>query len=364
MLALIAFSMPARVDIDLSAIVRNASALADRSGARLIPMVKADGYGMGAVAAARALERLDPWGFGVATVREGEELRSAGVARPVLVCTPLLESELPEAKAASLTPSLGSTAAIKAWQALGGPWHLSIDTGMARAGAAWRDVAGLREIVTASKPEGVFTHFHSAELDNGSRQEQDRRFETAIRELGLDGVMTHTDNSAAVIRRGRSNRDAVRPGIFLYGGATVVGAAIEPDPVAHLRAPVVDLRGCDAGDTVSYGATFIAPSRMRIATLGAGYADGFPRNVGLHGRPGASVILRGRRLPIVGRVTMDMIMIDVTEVDCALGDSVTLIGRDGDEIITVAEVGKSAGISPYEVLVGMNSRAERAYRDS
>ena len=355
--------MPARVDIDLSAIVRNARALANRSGARLIPMVKADGYGMGAVPAARALERLEPWGFGVATVREGEELRAAGVKRPLLVCTPLLESELPAAKAARLTPSLGSVAAIKAWHALGGPWHLSIDTGMARAGVAWRDVRGLREAVAAAKPEGVFTHFHSAELDDGSMQEQDRRFEAAVGELGLDGVMTHTDNSAAVLRRGRTDRHAVRPGIFLYGGATVVGAAIAPDPVAHLRAPIVDLRECDPGDTVSYGATFTAPRRMRVATLAAGYADGYPRNVGMHGRPGASVILRGRLLPIVGRVTMDMIMIDVTGVDCALGDTVTLIGRDGEQLMTVAEVGAAGGISPYEVLVGMNSRAERVHHE-
>ena len=356
--------MPARVDIDLSAIVRNARALADRSGARLIPMVKADGYGMGAGAVTLALEGLDPWGFGVATVREGEELRAAGVARPLLVCTPLLESELPAAKAARLTPSLGSAAAIRAWHALGGPWHLAIDTGMARAGAPWRDVRGLRELLQSSKPEGVFTHFHSAELDDGSMREQDRRFDAAVRELGLKGVMTHTDNSAAVLRRGRANRDAVRPGIFLYGGETVSGAAIKPEPVARLRAPIVDIRGCETGDSVSYGATFVAPCRMRVATLAAGYADGYPRNVGLHGRPGASVILRGRRLPIVGRVTMDMIMIDVTDVDCALGDIVTLIGRDGDELITVAEVGALAGISPYEVLVGMNSRAERVHRES
>lgn len=353
--------MPARVEVDLTAIVRNARALADRSRARLIPMVKADGYGMGAVLVVRALERLDPWGYGVATIREGEELRAAGVTRPVLVCTPLLESELPSAKAARLTPSLGSASAIGAWRALGGPWHLSIDTGMARAGAAWREVAALRDLVASSKPEGVFTHFHSAELEDDSMQEQDLRFDAAVRALGLDGVMTHTDNSAAVLRRGAANRDAVRPGIFLYGGATVSGASLEPRAVAHLRAPIVDLRGCESGDTVSYGATFTAPRRMRVATLAAGYADGYPRNVGMQGRPGAWVILRGRRLPVVGRVTMDMIMVDVTDVDCAVGDTVTLIGRDGDELVTAAEVGRWAGISPYEVLVGMNSRAERVH---
>lgn len=355
--------MPARIEVDLSAVLRNARAMAERSGTSLIPMVKADAYGMGVGPVVRALETLDPWGFGVATVAEGEELRALGVRRPIIVFTPLLEDELAAANAAGLTPSLGSAATIRAWGSLGRPWQLSVDTGMARAGVAWREVAAVRDAVASSPPEGVFTHFHSAELDNGTMGEQDARFEEAVATLGLSGIMTHTDNSAAIIRRGRSSRAAVRPGIFLYGGQSVAGAAVEPEPVAHLRAPVGDLRTCEPGDTVSYGAQFTATRRTRVATLACGYADGYPRNVGQHGRPAASVLFRGRRLPIVGRVTMDMIMIDVTGVECALGDTVTLIGRDGDEVITVGEVGESAGISPYEVLVGMNSRAGRWYRE-
>ncbi len=353
--------MAARIEVDLSAIRRNARALADRCGTRLIPMVKADGYGLGAGPVVRALETLEPWGYGVATVSEGEELRALGIRRPVIVFSPLLEGELAAASAARLTPSLGSAAAITAWKALGGPWQLSIDTGMARAGVPWREAASLKDAVAELPPEGAFTHFHSAELDDGSMREQERRFAEALSSLGLAGLMTHTDNSAAILRRGRSARDAVRPGIFLYGGATVAGATLEPEPVAHLRAPVADLRWSEPGDTVSYGAAYTARRRMRIATLSAGYADGYPRNVGEQGRPGASVILRGQRLPIVGRVTMDMIMIDVTDTECVLGDTVTLIGRDGGELITVAEVGASGGISPYEVLVGMNSRSPRTY---
>lgn len=353
--------MPARLEIDLSAVVRNARALADRSGARLIPMVKADAYGTGAGPVARALESLDPWGFGVATVREGEELRGLGIERPLVVFTPLLEREVEAAASARLVPALGDRAVIERWRATGLPWHLSIDTGMARAGVSWHEVASLREMVAALPPEAAFTHFHTAELDNGSREEQDRRFEEALTALGLAGVMTHTDNSAAILRRGPTSRDAVRPGIFLYGGETVPGAAVRPEPVAHLRAPVVDVRSLEPGDTVSYGATFRAERRMRVATVAAGYADGYPRNVGLDGRPASSVIHRGERRPILGRVTMDMIMLDVSGVECDRGDMVTLVGRDGDEIITVAEVGASAGISPYEVLVRMNSRAERAH---
>lgn len=357
--------MPAHVHVDLSAIVRNARAMASRSGARLIPMVKADAYGMGAGPVTRALEAVDPWAYGVATVREGEELRALGVERPVIVFTPLLDGELAAARSARLTPALGSAASIAAWERLGGgQWHLSIDTGMARAGAAWREVGALRDVISRSPPQGVFTHFHSAELADGSMEEQDRRFEEALRELELGGVLRHSDNSAGVLRRGRTDRDAVRPGIFLYGGETVPDAPVTPDPVAHLRAPIVDIRACEKGDGVSYGATFVAPCPMRVATLAAGYADGYPRNVGMHGRPGASVMFRGRRLPIVGRVTMDMIMIDVSEVECSLGDEVTLIGRDGDALVTAADVGALAGISPYEVLVGLNSRAERSYDDA
>ena len=355
--------MPAVLHVDLSAMLRNARAMAARSGARLIPMVKADGYGTGAAAAVRALEALDPWGFGVATVREGEDLRRVGVRHPIVVFTPLLEDELPAAKASALTPALGSAAAINIWRALGGPWHLAIDTGMARAGIPWREAGALRDAVAATPPEGVFTHFHSAELDDGSMEEQDRRFDDAVRALGLDGVMIHTDNSAAVLRRGRSDRAAVRPGIFLYGGETVPVAAVKPEAVAHLRAPIADLRRCEPGDTVSYGAMFTAQRPTRVATLACGYADGYPRNVGQDGRNGAEVLLRGRRIPIVGRVTMDMIMVDVTDVDCRLGDIVTLIGRDGDDLVAVAEVGVSAGISPYDVLVGLSSRAVRIHEN-
>src|SRR5688500_17732673 len=158
--------MPAHIQIDLSALQRNARTMANRSGTRLIPMVKADAYGTGVAPVVRALETLDPWGFGVATVAEGEELRALGVRRPVIVFTPLLEDELAAASAARLTPSLGSAATIRAWGAFGGPWQLSVDTGMARAGVPWREVSAVREAVASSRPEGVFTHFHSTELDN------------------------------------------------------------------------------------------------------------------------------------------------------------------------------------------------------
>src|SRR6202171_1593566 len=167
----------ARVEIDLCALQRNGAAVARRSGVRLLPMIKADAYGLGAAAALRALDVLEPWGYGVATVAEGEELRNLGVTRPVVVFTPLLEQELSRARSARLTPSLGFPAEIEAWRrAGGGPWHLSIDTGMSRAGIPCRQVNEIRHLVEMHPPEGAFTHFHSAELDDGTLAAQELLF--------------------------------------------------------------------------------------------------------------------------------------------------------------------------------------------
>src|SRR6478672_5083948 len=150
----------AQVEIDLGALQRNGAAAARRAGVPLLPMIKADAYGLGAAGAVRALEPLAPWGYGVATVAEGEELRHLGVTRPVVVFTPLLEQELPRARAARLTPTLGFPSEIEAWRnAGGGAWHLSIDTGMSRAGIPWREVGTVVKLIESIPPEGAFTHF-------------------------------------------------------------------------------------------------------------------------------------------------------------------------------------------------------------
>ena len=208
----------ARAEIDLGALQRNGAALARRAGVPLLPMIKADAYGVGAAAALRALDVLEPWGYGVATVAEGEKLRELGVSRPVVVFTPLLEQELARARAARLTPTLGFANEIEAWgRAGGGAWHLSIDTGMSRAGIPWRQVGEIRHLTELAPPEGAFTHFHSAELDDGTLAAQERRFREAIASLPSRPKLLHTANSAAIAREGRSNWDLVRPGIFLYG---------------------------------------------------------------------------------------------------------------------------------------------------
>lgn len=345
------------VEIDLGALQRNAAAIAQRARTPLLPMIKADAYGLGAIPVARVLEPLDPWGYGVATILEGLELRAAGIARPILIFSPLASDELGDVRAAGLTPSLARADDIQRWRAEGGgAWHLAIDTGMSRAGVRWDEVDELRDSIAACPPEGAYTHFHSAELNDPSLEQQVERFREAIAVLPERPRILHAENSAAAARLDASGWDCVRPGIFLYGVGSGEGARLQPHPVVHVYARVVDIRRLRDGDTVSYDATYRAVGERRIATLGIGYADGYPRS--LSNRGGA--MLAGRRACIAGLVTMDMTMVDVTDVPCALGDVATVIG--GGDGFDVASVARTAEMSPYELLTGLRNRIARVYR--
>jgi alanine racemase len=346
------------VDVDLDALRTNARTMASRAGAPILPMVKADAYGLGAVEVARALDDLQLWGFGVATVREGEELRAAGVRRPILVFTPLLAAEFAEVRRLGLTPTFGDPAAIQQWgEAGGGDWHLAVDTGMSRAGVHWRAIGSVASLVAANPPAGAFTHFHSAERNDGSIDVQQRRFAEALDALPVEIKIRHAENSPGVERQSPSPWSFARPGVFLYGVGGDAGSAVVPQPVASLRARVVELRTIEDGESVSYGATYRAHGRRRIATLACGYADGYRRSLGNRG----VAIVRGRRVPVAGVVTMDMTMLDVTDVPCEVGDVATLIGRDGDEEVDVNDVARLADLSPYEILVGLKLRVPRRY---
>lgn len=345
------------VDVDLGALRRNAHALQQRAGVPLIPMVKAEAYGIGARAAVGALEPLEPWGYGVATVKEGESLRRSGVTRNIIVFTPLLYSEFAAAYAAGLIPTLGREEEIREWAPFGGPYHLSIDTGMNRAGIPWRDAAQLRSIVREFPPAGAFTHLHSAELYDGSAELEEAQFRSALAELDISPPFLHVANSAAIVRYDQSPWNAIRPGIFLYGVGSGSDAKLQPEPVVHVRARVVDLRWVEVGDTISYDATYTVTSRQRIATVAVGYGDGYPRSLSSCG----VALLRGQRIQVRGRVTMDMTMFDVTDVTCEVGDVVTLIGRDGGELLTAEEVSATAERSPYELLTGLSVRLDRIY---
>ena len=345
------------VDIDLGALLRNAQTIATHARVPLLPMVKADAYGLGAVRVAHALEGLKPWGYGVATVAEGEELRRASITRPILVFTPLLLGDFDAAVRAELTPTLGSREGIRRWRETRRPWHLAIDTGMSRAGVQWDCVDAIRDLLVEHVPQGVFTHFHSAERGDATRAVQERRFDEALARLPVRPALIHAENSPAVEHRGDSQWSFARPGVFLYGVTSGNGPEIRPDPVVAVRARVVDIRKIPAGDTVSYGGTFRATSERRIATLAIGYADGYRRVLGNR----ASALVRGCRAPVVGVVTMDMTMIDVTEGRCEIGDVATLIGGDGTERIDLGELAELGELSPYEVLTGLRGRLPRRY---
>lgn len=347
------------VEVDLGALVRNGAALRRHAGVPLVPMVKADAYGLGAVACARALESLDPYAFGVATTREAAELRAAGIARRVMIFSPLLPADFAAARAAGAVPTLGDAAAIGAWVTSGGgEWHLAIETGMHRAGVRWDEIATVAELVRAHPPAGAFTHFHSAERNDGSWEEQERRFHTALTALPVRPAVLHAQNSAGIVRRGTSPWSLARPGVFLYGVGSGPGAQLEPEPVVSVRARILETHNLRGGDTVSYTGAWRAVGPRRVATLGIGYADGYRRSLGNKG----PALVGGRRTLVTGVVTMDMTMIDISDLACGVGETATLIGRDGDEILTVEEVATFADMmSPYELLTGLRQRLPRVY---
>ncbi len=345
------------VEVDLGALCRNGAALAARAGVPILPMVKADGYGVGALRAALALDSLEPWGFGVASATEGVELRRGGITRPILVFTPILRTEIDALRRADLTPCLGDPAVIESWARTGRPWHLQVDTGMSRAGMLWHQVQAHVELLARAAPEGVFTHFHSAELDDATRGQQEARFAEAVAAMPVRPAIIHAENGPAVERRAPSPWTLARPGIFLYGVAGFAGGPLQPEPVVSMRARIVEIRTIADGETVSYDATWRAEGERRIATVPVGYADGYRRGLSNRG----VALLHGKRIPVAGNVTMDMTMFDVTGTEAALGDLVTLLGADGGDVITVAEMAGSGELSPYEILTDLRLRLPRRY---
>ncbi len=343
-------------------------------------MVKADAYGLGVEGVVRRLEEGDPWGWGVATTTEGVRLRELGVRRPILVFTPpppgdvelALQMEL--ALCISSEDALEQVAALAARTGRTAVIHLEIDTGMGRAGVPWKrllaDPAGLRGALSGARGKGVvwggvFTHFHSAdEPGSPGVQEQFRRFRECLAALeappaGPD-FRVHVANSASALTGLPGWGDPVRPGIHLYGGSVGEGWPVEP--VVHLRARVVHVRDAVAGDTLGYGATHVAAGSERWATLAVGYGDGLPRALGNRGR----ALLRGHHVPLVGRVSMDMTVVDVTLLPGPVperGEIATLLGRDGEGSIGLDEVAGQAGTISYEVLTGFTARLPRLWMD-
>ncbi len=350
------------VDVDLAALVANARTVATISGSRLLPMVKANGYGLGAVEIARALEKVDPWGFGVASIEEAASLRSAGIRRPILVLTPLIPEWIDQCSALDLRPSLGDSVALERWVLHGSkPFHIEIDTGMSRAGVRWNDHAALARFGTllegAAGWEGAFTHFVAAESDTPATRRQWERFQEALRALPRRPAMIHAANSAASLHGKSFAGDLVRPGIFLYGGGAGT-VAPAPRAVAALKGRVVAVRSLDVGDSVGYGATWRADRPVTVATISLGYADGLPRGAPAVGREWhqRAVELNGKLAPMVGRVTMDMCMASV-DGEVALGDVATAFGG----LISLDEQAHATGTISYELLTRLGSRVHRRY---
>jgi alanine racemase len=351
------------VDVDLAALCANARTVAALSGSRLLPMVKANGYGLGAVEVARALQNVDPWGFGVATVDEGAALRAAGITGPILVLTPLMPEWIDQYLALDLRPSIGDVPALESWIARGGqPFHVEIDTGMSRAGLRYDDRAALARFAALLQNtgswEGAFTHFLAAESDPATTRQQWDRFLDALRTLPRRPPIVHAANSAASLQGQSFAGDLVRPGIFLYGGSA---GAIEPRPVAAFRGHVVAVRRILAGDTVGYGATWRADRPVTVATIGIGYADGFPRGSPAAGqeRFKREIEVQGRLAPVVGRVTMDMCMV-ATEERVVPGDVATVFGG----MVSLDNQAHAAGTISYELLTRLGPRVARRYERS
>jgi alanine racemase len=345
------------IEVDLEALVANARTVQERAPrTRLLPMVKANAYGLGAVGVCRALERVDPWGFAVATAHEGLALREAGIRRPVLVMGPQTQT-LELAARHDLTPALGSLEQIGAWLSLapGRPFHVEVDTGMARWGLWW-EAFGAESARFRDAPgfEGVFTHFHSAGEDPRSVREQWARLQGVVAALPRRPPLVHAANSTAALDFPETGGDLMRPGIFLYGGRA---GAHRPRTVVRWRARVLATRWREAGETVSYGATYRTTTRTCLATLGAGYADGLPRSLSNVG----AALIEGRRLPIAGRVTMDFTMVASTDWAPPLGGVATLIGSDGPHTIDLDDVAAAAGTISYEILTGLGQRVTRVY---
>lgn len=345
------------VDIDLDALVRNARSYRAMTGVPLLPMLKADGYGVGALMVARALAEVEPWGYGVATVDEARELHLNGVVRPVVVFTPLVPTMIEFVNAVVARPTVADVEGLKAWLAQGvGPFHLEIDTGMSRSGIVWDDdhaLAATRNLLgDAPGWEGVFTMFHSAEKDPAATAEQWRRFQRAIGALGRRPALVHAAASAAGAYGAAYAGDLTRPGIHLYGGRV---SGLDSVPVVSVRARVVAVRRVSAGTTVGYDRTWRAPNQTTVATLAIGYADGVHRSLS----NGGAVELLGQRVRIVGRVTMDHTMLDAGDLPVAIGDVATLFGG----LVTLEEQAALAGTVSYELLTALGPRLPRRYPD-
>jgi alanine racemase len=347
----------------------------ERTPPGVIAVVKANAYGHGAAPVALALERAGADSLACADIEEGVALRRAGVRLPILVFGALSVSDLDGVFDYGLTPTISTPSAamaVEAGAARRGTvvgYHVKIDTGMNRLGFRHDNVGRTLPRVLASphlRLEAIYTHFAAADdpasdLLGRQREQFERACETIAR-LGGGAVPRHASNSAALLRDSRVWYDFVRPGLLLYGIVPPPLASTLPlEPAMSLTSRVVAVKGLRPGEGVGYGWRYMAEAPRSIAVVPAGYADGLDTRLAGRG----VVLVRGRRAPIVGAVSMDMITVDVTDVpDVTPGDEVVLLGRQGDEPwqrIDAREVAASIGTIPWEIVCRLGARVEREY---
>jgi alanine racemase len=386
---------PVWADVSLSALAHNLHAIRDfvnpKSGKRAAPrkvlcIVKGNGYGHGGPQVSKALERAGADWFGVTGAAEGEQLRKAGVRKPILALTSFWPGEEAQLLRNRISPAiirceqlaaLDSAAERRKLGKHSVGFHLKIDTGMNRLGIAPSDIecfARQYEKSSRLKLEGVFTHFASSEVFDGPVASQNRcqeeNFHKAVerlRALGIDPGLIHLANSAAIASRPETWADMVRPGAILYGyhpGYDPIERRAEAEkrlplrPVMSLRARIINVRNVRAGEGVGYDSKFQPTRPSKIAVIAAGYGDGIHRSLGDQG----SVLVRGRLAPIVGIVSMDVTMIDVTDVDgVALGDVATIYGTDGQHVLPANLVARSIGTVTSDLLCAVSARVPRVY---
>lgn len=365
------FLRPTWAEIDQDAFARNLAALSRLASVPVIVVLKADGYGHGAVPLAQAALRSGArlWGFGVSSVEEGVALRDGGIKEPILTLGSLFPFESFEAALDyGLTPAVASPAAAQALGRLaagrGKPCgaHLKIDTGMGRIGVSPKGAAEAARAVLDQKSlrlEGAYTHLAQADSAEATR-EQLALFDEAVAPFRTQSLLRHVANSAAVLSRPEARYDAVRPGLALYGiyPSEALRSRVPLTPVMAWKTRVVFMKTAAPGTSVSYGATFKAKRPSRLATLPVGYADGYRRCLSNRG----SVLVKGRRCPVVGRVTMDQIIVDVTDAPGVdVGEEVVLLGAQGAERVTAEEMAGWCDTIPYEVVCGVSARVPRVY---
>jgi alanine racemase len=371
-------------EIDLSAIAHNTRELRRllQPSVRLLAAVKANGYGHGAVQVARAVLRNGATDLGVARLEEGIALRQAGITAPILILGYTPAVHVQQLLTHQLVPAVFNVqnahelaaGAAKAGQVL--PIHIKIDSGMGRlglpcdglhcetAGSTLKAVLAISRL-RAIQLQGIFTHFATADQsDLELARKQFGRFEhllAGIEAGGLHIPLRHAANSGAIMQMPETHLEMVRAGISVYGlypSAEVARSAIALRPALSLKAPIIHLKRVPAGTCISYGCTYRTSAAATIATIPVGYADGYHRGLSNRG----FMLTGGMRVPIVGRVCMDLTMIDVSRVPGAkVGDEVVLIGRQNDAVIGAEEVAATLDTINYEVVAGLTGRVKRVY---